>query len=121
MFDLTTFCRLDGLGRAVTAQLTEPDCVVLARRVTSPDDWGCGRRGTVRDIVIGKLAHLAVWVATHDPVCHGPLSPVYQVWVCMDSRHPACGPAASEAVEGRVPVSVGGDPLSAPRDRAGRR
>lgn len=40
--DLTTFCRLDGLGLVVTGQRVEPDRAVLACRVV--DDEQCCRR-----------------------------------------------------------------------------
>jgi hypothetical protein len=35
--DLTTFCRLDGLGLEVTGQRLEPDGAVLACQVVSSD------------------------------------------------------------------------------------
>ena len=55
--DLTTFCRLDGLGLVVTGQRIEPDRAVLACAV--PDDWcrRCGCQGQVRDSVTRRLAH----------------------------------------------------------------
>lgn len=37
--DLTTFCRLDGLGLEVTGQRLEPDRAVLACRVVDDDRW----------------------------------------------------------------------------------
>ena len=57
--DLTTFCRLDDLGLAVTGQRLEPAGAVLACRVLEPDRWcrRCGCEGTVRDTVIRRLAH----------------------------------------------------------------
>jgi transposase len=57
--DLTTFCRLDGLGLVVVGQRLEPDRAVLACRVVEPDDWchRCGCQGTPRDTVIRRLAH----------------------------------------------------------------
>lgn len=57
--DLTTFCRLDELGLAVTGQLLEPGRAVLACRVVDDDRWcrRCGCEGMVRDTVIRRLAH----------------------------------------------------------------
>ena len=57
--DLTTFCRLDELGLAVTGQRLEPDRAVLACRVVEPDQWcrRCGCEGTPRDTVVRRLAH----------------------------------------------------------------
>ena len=60
--DLTTFCRLDGLGLEVTGQRLEPDRAVLACRVVEADPadrWcrRCGCEGTARDSVVRKLAH----------------------------------------------------------------
>ena len=57
--DLTTFCRLDQLGLAVTGQRVEPGRAVLACRVLESDQWcrRCGGEGTVRDSVIRRLAH----------------------------------------------------------------
>ena len=57
--DLTTFCRLDGLGLVVTGQRIEPDRAVLACAVVEPDDWcrRCGCQGQVRDSVTRRLAH----------------------------------------------------------------
>ncbi len=57
--DLTTFCRLDGLGLEVTGQRLELDCAVLACRIMESDKWcrRCGCEGTVRDTVIRRLAH----------------------------------------------------------------
>ena len=57
--DLTTFCRLDGLGLVVTGQRVEPDRAVLACRVVGDDRWcrRCGCEGIVRDRVTRKLAH----------------------------------------------------------------
>lgn len=42
--DLTTFCRLDGLGLEVAGQRLEPDRAVLACRVVDEDRrcWRCG-------------------------------------------------------------------------------
>ena len=58
--DLTTFCRLDELGLVVTGQRLEPGRAVLACRVVAADDWChvCGCRGTARDSVVRRLAHL---------------------------------------------------------------
>ena len=57
--DLTTFCRLDELGLAVTGQRLEPDRAVLACRVLEPGAWcrRCGCEGAPRDTVIRRLAH----------------------------------------------------------------
>ena len=57
--DLTTFCRLDGLGLEVTGQRLEPDRAVLACRVVDDDRWcrGCGWEGSVHDVVTRRLAH----------------------------------------------------------------
>ena len=57
--DLTTFCRLDGLGLEVTGQHVRPDRAVLACRVTDPDDWcrKCGCQGVPRDTVTRQLGH----------------------------------------------------------------
>ena len=57
--DLTTFCRLDGLGLEVTGQYLRPDRAVLACRVTDPDDWcrKCGSQGVPRDTVKRRLGH----------------------------------------------------------------
>ena len=57
--DLTTFCRLDGLGLVVTGQRLEPDRAFLACRVLEPDQWcrRCGCQGVPRDTVVRQLAH----------------------------------------------------------------
>ena len=57
--DLTTFCRLDGLGLEVTGQRLEPDRAVLACRVVEDDRWcrRCGCEGVVHDVVTRRLAH----------------------------------------------------------------
>ena len=57
--DLTTFCRLDGLGLEVVGQHLESGRAVLACRVTEPDRWcrRCGCEGVPRDSVTRKLAH----------------------------------------------------------------
>jgi transposase len=60
--DVTTFCRLDELGLAVTGQRLEPDRAVLACRVVGADPgdrWcrRCGCEGTARDTVVRELAH----------------------------------------------------------------
>jgi len=60
--DVTAFCRLDGLGLAVTGQRLEPGRAVLACRVVDADPgdrWcrRCGCEGTVRDTVVRELAH----------------------------------------------------------------
>ena len=58
--DLTSFCRLDGLGLEVTGQRIEPERAVLACRVIAADDWchDCGGRGRVRGSVTRRLAHV---------------------------------------------------------------
>jgi transposase len=57
--DLTTFCRLDGLGLEVVGQRLESTQAVLACRVTKPDRWcrRCGCEGVPRDSVTRTLAH----------------------------------------------------------------
>src|SRR3954469_19316058 len=60
--DLTTFCRLRGLGLEVTGQRLEPDRAVLACRVVDADPgdrWcrRCGCEGVARDTVTRELAH----------------------------------------------------------------
>lgn len=57
--DLTSFCRLDGLGLVVTGQCLQPDRAVLACRVVADDPWcgRCGAGGQVRDSVTRRLAH----------------------------------------------------------------
>ena len=57
--DLTTFCRLDGLGLEVVGQRLESTRAVLACRVTKPDRWcrRCGCEGVPRDSVTRTLAH----------------------------------------------------------------
>lgn len=57
--DLTTFCRLDGLGLQVVGQRIEPDRAVLACRVVDCDECchRCGERGVARDTVTRRLAH----------------------------------------------------------------
>ena len=57
--DLTTFCRLDGLGLEVVGQCLERGRAVLACRVIEPDQWcrRCGCVGTARDTVTRRLAH----------------------------------------------------------------
>lgn len=58
--DLTTFCRLDDHGLAVTGQHITPAKAVLACRPVQPDDWchRCGCHGTPRDSVVRELAHV---------------------------------------------------------------
>lgn len=58
--DLTTFCRLDGLGLEVTGQHLEPDRAVLACQLGDRDGWcrTCGCQGMLRDTVERRLAHL---------------------------------------------------------------
>ena len=57
--DLTTFCRLDGLGLEVIGQRLEPGRAVLACRVVVDDRWcrRCGCEGVVHDVVTRRLAH----------------------------------------------------------------
>lgn len=57
--DLTTFCRLDGLGLEVIGQRVEPGRAVLACRVVVDDRWcrRCGCEGVVHDVVTRRLAH----------------------------------------------------------------
>ena len=57
--DLTTFCRLDGLGLEVTGQYVRPKRAVLACRVVEPDNWchQCGCQGVPRDTVTRRLGH----------------------------------------------------------------
>ena len=57
--DLTTFCRLEGLGLEVTGQRLEPGRAVLACRVVEDDRWcgRCGCEGIVHDVVTRRLAH----------------------------------------------------------------
>lgn len=57
--DLTTFCRLDGLGLEVTGQHVRAGRAVLACRVVDPDDWcrRCGCQGVPRDTVTRRLGH----------------------------------------------------------------
>jgi transposase len=57
--DLTSFCRLDGLGLVVTGQHLRPDRAELACKVVAEDRWcrRCGAGGEVRDSVIRRLAH----------------------------------------------------------------
>nr|WP_243755117.1 ISL3 family transposase [Dermacoccus sp. NHGro5] len=57
--DLTTFCRLDGLGLEAIGQRLEPGRAVIACRVTEPDQWcrRCGFEGAARDTVVRRLAH----------------------------------------------------------------
>ena len=57
--DLTTFCRLDGLGLEAVGQRVEPDGAVLACLVVEPDRWWrrCGCEGVSRDSVTRRLAH----------------------------------------------------------------
>ncbi|MBK9726295.1 MAG: ISL3 family transposase [Candidatus Lutibacillus vidarii] len=57
--DLTTFCRLEGLGLEVTGQRLEPGRAVLACRVVDDDRWcrRCGCGGVVHDVVTRRLAH----------------------------------------------------------------
>ena len=57
--DVTSFCRLDGLGLVVTGQVLEPAGAVLECRVAKPDNrcGRCGAQGRVRDSVVRRLAH----------------------------------------------------------------
>jgi transposase len=58
--DLTTFCRVDGLGLEVTGQRLSLERAVLACRVVEPDDWcrRCGCQGIARGTVTRRLAHV---------------------------------------------------------------
>jgi len=58
--DLTSFCRLDGLGLEVTGQRIEPERAILACRVSDPDDWchDCGGQGIPRGSVVRRLSHV---------------------------------------------------------------
>ena len=59
--DLSSFCRLDGLGLEVVGQRLEPAGAVLACRVAAAeqDRWcrRCGCQGVPRDSVSRRLAH----------------------------------------------------------------
>jgi transposase len=57
--DLTSFCRLDGLGLVVTGQRLTAKRAELACRVVADDGWcrRCGAVGEVRDSVSRRLAH----------------------------------------------------------------
>ncbi|PYI65435.1 ISL3 family transposase, partial [Arthrobacter livingstonensis] len=57
--DLTTFCRLDGLGLEATGQFLAPDRAVIACRVVATDEWcrKCGGEGISRDTVTRELGH----------------------------------------------------------------
>lgn len=56
--DLTSFCRLDGLGLVMVGQRLGPGRAELACRVVE-DRWcrRCGARGRVRGSVVRRLAH----------------------------------------------------------------
>lgn len=56
--DLSTFCRLDGLGLEAVGQRLESGRAVLACRVIRPDRWcrRCGCEGVPRDGVVRRLA-----------------------------------------------------------------
>ena len=58
--DLTSFCRLGGLGLEVTGQRIEAERAILACRPTEPDDWchDCGGQGRVRGSVVRRLSHV---------------------------------------------------------------
>ncbi len=58
--DLTSFCRLDGLGLEVTGQRIEPDRAILACRPVDADDWcrDCGGQGLIRGSVVRLLSHV---------------------------------------------------------------
>ena len=57
--ELTSFCRLDGLGLVVTGQQVDAERAVLACEVAGEDRWcrECGCEGAVRDSVTRRLAH----------------------------------------------------------------
>ena len=100
--DLTTFCRLDGLGLEVTGQRLEPDRAVLACRVVDDDRWcrGCGCEGSVHDVVTRRLAH--------EPFGWRPAAPEAAP---RRHRRTGCGRAwrqdAGRAAEPRAPGSRG--------------
>nr|WP_281249313.1 ISL3 family transposase [Tessaracoccus bendigoensis] len=58
--DLTSFCRLDGLGLEVTGQRIEPDRAILGCRPVEADDWcrDCGGQGFIRGSVVRRLSHV---------------------------------------------------------------
>ena len=58
--DLTTFCRLDGLGLTVVGQNLANERAVPLCRPVAPDDWcrRCGCHGSSRDSVVRELAHV---------------------------------------------------------------
>lgn len=67
--DLTTFCRLDGLGLQVTGQFLEPDRAVLRCRVADTDSRcsGCGVDGVARDSVHRRpSARTALFAVFHE-------------------------------------------------------
>ena len=57
--DLTTFCRLDGLGLEAVGQFLDVDRAVIACRVVATDQWcrKCGSEGIPRDTVTRELGH----------------------------------------------------------------
>ncbi|SDL81759.1 zinc-finger of transposase IS204/IS1001/IS1096/IS1165 [Tessaracoccus oleiagri] len=58
--DLTSFCRLDGLGLEVTGQRLEPERAILACRPVDADDWchECGGQGRARGTVVRRLSQV---------------------------------------------------------------
>ena len=58
--DLTSFCRLDGLGLEVTGQRIEPDRAILGCRPVEADNWcrDCGGQGFIRGSVVRRLSHV---------------------------------------------------------------
>lgn len=58
--DLTSFCRLDGLGLEVTGQRIESERAILACRPVDADDWchDCGGQGRIRGSVVRRLSHV---------------------------------------------------------------
>jgi transposase len=57
--DLTTFCRLDGLGLVAVGQKLSTDRAEVLCVVADPDDFcqQCGQQGRPRDSVVRRLAH----------------------------------------------------------------
>jgi transposase len=101
--DLTTFCRLDGLGLEVTGQHVTAERAVLACRVVEPDAWcrRCGCEGVPRDTTTRSLAHV--------PLGWRPTTLLVTV-----RRYRCCGCGhvwrqdTTQAAEPRVKVSRGG-------------
>ncbi len=98
--DLTTFCRLDGLGLEAIGQRLEPGRAVIACRVTEPDQWcrRCGFEGAARDTVVRRLAH--------EPFGWRPtlLEVVVRRYRCSGCGH-VCRQDTSAAAEPRAKLS----------------